>query len=424
MTSPPVSPTLAADAMVASLRAEGRPVYHMGFGQAPFPAPPRIAAALQDFAHEKHYMPVAGLPELRHAVAKHQCALAGIDSDGVDVLVAPGSKLILYAVQMAISGDLVLPVPSWVSYQPQAAMLGQQTIPLATRLDDQGYHIDLATLEKTVLDARSEGLNPTKIMLNYPNNPTGLTIPADELAALAASCESLGLIILADEIYGRLVFAGPYQSIAKHAPDRTIISTGLSKHCSLGGWRLGVGLIPRSIPGLFDTLQAIASETWSCVAAPIQIAAIEAWAGHDDIETFVSQSTRIHHEVTSYIVTQLNQLGLSAPLSQGGFYVWPMLDAQALPTDAPHSVFGSSAALANALVAEQGIVALPGAAFGEHASALKLRLSACDYDGAVALQQFATLNTDALPDVASYAPNVVAGMEAFAAFAKHHGLSA
>ena len=113
-----ISPTLATNELVGQMRETGRNILHMGFGQAPFPAHPRLQQALKDNATAKDYLPIAGLPQLRSVIAQHQATRAGIDVDAFDVIVGPGSKALLFALQMAIPGDILLPVPSWVSYAP------------------------------------------------------------------------------------------------------------------------------------------------------------------------------------------------------------------------------------------------------------------------------------------------------------------
>lgn len=413
---PPVvlSPTLAADALVNQLRNEGRDIFHMGFGQAPFPAPDRLIKAVQEHAHEKAYLPVAGLPELRQAVASHQHRLIGTDPDSVDVLVAPGSKLIIYAVQMAVAGDLLLPTPSWVSYAPQAAMLGQQTIPVSATLSANGFEINADRLEQTITEARQKGMQPSKLLINYPSNPTGLTIPVDCMKEIADVCVKHNVCIIADEIYGRLTFAGGYRSISEFAPSHTVVTTGLSKHLSLGGWRLGVGMVPKSMQGLFDALSGVASETWSCVAAPIQIAAVEAYQGHPDIESFVNDSTNIHASVTRYVSSALRNLGIACNDAQGGFYVYPEFS---FDKDASSVTPDTSEALAQQLLQKEGIVTLPGTAFGEVPAKLTLRLSTCDYDGESALRFYRQNGiSDTEQSIGAFAPRVVGAIKGFKQF--------
>ena len=249
-----LSPTLGINERVAALRAAGRRIHHLGFGESPFPAPPRLVEALAAHAAAKDYLPVAGLPALREAVAGHQRRLTGHDPADFDVLIGPGSKPLLFAIQLAIPGDLLLPVPSWVSYAPQAALLGQRVLPVPTRLGDAGYAIDPDALASTIAEARRAGRAPSKLLLNFPNNPAGLTIDDASIEALAGVCREAGVALISDEIYGRVAHDGRYRSAGPVFPEGTIVTTGLSKHLSLGGWRLGVALVPKAREGLVHTI--------------------------------------------------------------------------------------------------------------------------------------------------------------------------
>ncbi|MEZ5919709.1 MAG: aminotransferase class I/II-fold pyridoxal phosphate-dependent enzyme, partial [Alphaproteobacteria bacterium] len=318
-----LSPTLAANEMVKARRNAGQAVLHMGFGESPFPVHPRLLKALQKESHQKDYLPTIGLPDLREAVASYYERKTGLDTSQFDVIIAPGSKLILYALQMAIEGDLLMPVPSWVSYGPQARMLHRDIIKVPTVLDEAGFHIDPDKLRAVIHAARAEGKNPSKLILNSPSNPTGLTIPEDELQAIARVCREEDIFIISDEIYGFITFDGHYRSIAKYAPERTSVSSGLSKHLSLGGWRIGIGFIPKAVDGLHSLMSNIASETWSCVPSPIQRAVIEAYRGHEDIEAHIRACTDIHGLMSTFIATGLRNLGIIAPPPQGAFYNYP-----------------------------------------------------------------------------------------------------
>jgi len=412
MSAPILSPTLAANEKVQKLRAQGKQVFHMGFGQAPFPVHPRLVTALQQRAHEKDYLPVGGLPELQQAVLQHQARLTGIDPDAYDVLVAPGSKLILYAAQMAIAGDILLPVPSWVSYAPQARMLGQNVVPVVASVSDKGLTLNADTLQTAVEDARARGLNPTKLLINFPGNPTGITISESQLISIAAFCKDNAITLISDEIYGRLSFDRLYRTAASHSPAGAIVSTGLSKHLSLGGWRLGVGLVPKAMTGLIDHLNNIASETWSCVSTPIQWAAVEAYSGHDDIEQFIDNSITIHQCVNSFVAERLTTMGIPCPKPQGAFYTWPDFTQIA-----SRRKLTTSTELADYLLEQHAIVTLPGSAFGESPSAMRLRLSGCDYDGGQAMQLLDKVGADSLSDhLEILAPNVCKTIEQFERF--------
>ncbi|MCK5374001.1 MAG: aminotransferase class I/II-fold pyridoxal phosphate-dependent enzyme [Alphaproteobacteria bacterium] len=408
-----LSPTLAANEAVSRLREQGQTILHMGFGQAPFPVPVRLKEALIKHASNNKYLPSIGLSELCEAVLSYYSDIIDVDPSTHDVIIAPGSKLILYAAQLAVKGDLLMPVPSWVSYEPQAKMLGTEVIKVSTQLDDEGYHINAEALRNTIIRAREEGKNPTKIILNYPNNPTGLTISEPELAAIAQVCIDEDIFIISDEIYGLVSYDGIYRSISKYAPDHTIVSTGLSKHMALGGWRVGLAIIPKSIEGLKDLMVCIASETWSCVPSPVQYAVLEAYKGHEDIENYVSDCCAIYDFVNTYIAKGLRDIGLTCSLPQGAFYLYP--DFKDFRDVLLRKGVRTSEELEKYLLETHGLVTLNGTGFGEEPETLTLRLSGCDYDGDEVLNAYQNgepLNADF---IARHAPNINLSLEAFAA---------
>ncbi len=410
----PLSPTLYANQSAGASAGSGQPLLHMGFGQSPFPVHPKLAEALAGAARRNAYENVAGLAELRSRARDYFCDRLGLDASAYECIVAPGSKLILYALQMCIDGDLILPMPSWVSYAPQAAMLGDRVHWLPAELSDDGYHIDPVRLEALIVEARRHGGNPAKLILNSPNNPTGLMLPPADLEAIVHICERYEIFIISDEIYALTAFDGTRPSIAAQCAGTAAVTTGLSKHLSLGGWRVGFGLIPASRQPLLDALSAVASETWSCVAAPIQQAALLAVAGDDHIEDYVRRCTNIHATVARAAAKRIASEHVVCPRPQGAFYLWPdfvrmraRLKAQDILT---------SRQLADALLRQHKVLALPGTAFGASHEQLTLRLSVCDYNGTEALAacKGEEVAADAVPE---FAPRVVAGADAIAAFA-------
>lgn len=409
-----LSPTLAANEMVSRCRAEGREVMHMGFGESPFPVPERLQESLKAGVDRKEYLPTGGLQELRDTVAQYYADKVGLDTSKFDVIVAPGSKLVLYALQMAVEGDLLMPVPSWVSYKPQARMLHTEVIKVPTTLDEKGFYIAPEGLRAAINNARAEGKNPSKLILNYPSNPTGLTISDTNLQAIAKVCVEEDILIISDEIYGFVNFDGQYRTIAKYAPTHTAVTSGLSKHLSLGGWRIGIGFIPKAVEGLQGLLCNIASETWSCVPAPIQQAVIEAYKGYDDIEAHIQACTDIHKLMNQFISRELQAIGVHAPTPQGAFYNYPNFEAHKGALNA--AGIKTSKDLADRLLFDYGLASLPGTAFGADPEVLTLRLSGCDYDGAAALAAYQ--GGEALDGafITKNAPRVKAAAQTFARF--------
>ena len=410
----PLSPTLGANQSAQARIGGGQPLLHMGFGQSPFPVHPRLADALGVAATRNAYDDVAGLAELRARAKSYFCDRLGLDADAYECVVAPGSKLILYALQMALEGDLILPMPSWVSYAPQAAMLGDGVHWLPTALSDDGYRIDADRLEALIVDARRRGANPAKLILNSPNNPTGLVVPVQDQEAIVDVCERHGIFLISDEIYALTAFDGTRQSIAARSAGNAAVTTGLSKHLSLGGWRVGFGLVPSKQRSLISALNAIASETWSCVAAPIQQAALLAVSGEDDIEDYVRRCTNIHAAVARVAAERIASANIHCPRPQGAFYLWPNFETMREQLEQQNIL--TSRQLADALLEQQRVLALPGSAFGASPEILALRLSVCDYKGADAIAA-CTKQEISEQQVADFAPRVVAAADAIAAFA-------
>jgi len=170
----PPSATVAIEERSELLRRAGRRVFKLGLGQSPFPVPEPVVDALRQNAHRKSYLPVRGLPELREAVARHHRHTFGIGASADDVLVGPGSKELMFLLQLVYYGDLVVPSPAWVSYAPQARILGRHVHTVQTSLAD-GWRLTPQALDSL---CRSDPGRPRIIVLNYPSNPTGTTYTA------------------------------------------------------------------------------------------------------------------------------------------------------------------------------------------------------------------------------------------------------
>ena len=301
------SATLAINELSAKLIAQGRDVFRMGFGQSPFPVPEEVVAALRSHAGEKAYLPVQGLPALREAVAGFYRRTEQLEISPDQVMIGPGSKELMFLLQMACEVEVLLPAPSWVSYAPQAGLFNRPVRWLETKMSD-GWRLTPKVLTEAC-QARAGQVQ--LLILNYPSNPTGATYSSGQLRALADVARQFNLLILADEIYSGFDYAGSHTSIARHYPDGTIISNGLSKWCGAGGWRIGSFVIPESANWLRQAMASIASETFSAVAAPMQYAAITAFDGSAAIDRYLADGRRILSALTRLSATRAvsNELG-------------------------------------------------------------------------------------------------------------------
>jgi aspartate aminotransferase len=373
------SATLAINELSAKLRSEGRQVFRLGFGQSPFPVPQPVVEALRANAHQKDYLPVKGLHELRDAVADHYRQLQDVECSGEDVLIGPGSKELMFILQLVYYGDLVIPTPSWVSYAPQAHVIGRRICWLPTHLEDQ-WHLAPEELENL---CRQDADRPRLLILNYPSNPTGGTYQAQRLKELAQVARRYGVVLLSDEIYGELHHKGQHVSIARSYPEGTIVSGGLSKWCGAGGWRLGTFIFPRSLRWLLDAMVAVASETFTSTSAPIQYAAVRAYQGGTEIEQYLWQSRRVLRTLGRYVARRLKECGARVSEPQGAFYLFP--DFSLFRERLRNRGVTTSQDFCRRLLEETGVAVLPGSVFGRLPEELTVRMAYVDFHGTRAL---------------------------------------
>ncbi|GAA0694924.1 aspartate transaminase AspB [Marinobacterium maritimum] len=364
--------------------ATSRQVYRFGFGQSPFPVPAGVTEVLSLHAHEKAYLPVQGLKSLREAVATFHRQQDHVDWQPERVLVGPGSKLLIYVVMAAFTrAEILLVSPSWVSYEPQARLAGHRVSRLQADASTE-WRLTPAMLEVFCQNRESPEL-PLLLVLNYPGNPSGTTYSEAQLQALAEVMRRHQVLVISDEIYGMLHHRGEHRSLARYYPEGTLVTGGLSKWCGAGGWRLGVLHVPEALSSnLLPRLLGVASETWSCVAAPVQHAAAEAYRFGPEVEHYVQRERQILSRLGQRAAARLNEAGVLTAAPEGGFYLFPDFGPWREPLMA--SGITTSDQLCSRLLQEAGVALLPGSAFGMPASELVTRLSYVNFDGAAALQ--------------------------------------
>ena len=373
------SATLAVQQRCRELLASGMRVFRLGLGQSPFPVPRVVVEELQANAHQKDYLPVAGLPALREAVAGYHQRTQGLACDAADVLVGPGSKELMFLLQLSYYGDIVISTPAWVSYAPQARILGRRIQWLPTLRED-GWRLRPSSLERL---CRREPARPRIVVLNYPANPTGGSYTLEELKDLAQIARQFRVVLLSDEIYGEIHHKGQHVSIARFYPEGTIVSSGLSKWCGAGGWRLGTFAFPRGMDWLRDAMAAVASETYTSTSAPIQYAAVRAFHGGLMIERYLWNSRRILGALGRRCTRMLQDAGAFVAKPVGGFYLFPDFGEfrQRLGERGIHD----APTLCKRLLQETGVAILPGTDFGRDPEELTARIAYVDFDGARAL---------------------------------------
>ena len=405
------SATLAINELSDELIARGRKVYKLGLGQSPFPVPPAVVDALRSAAPEKDYLPVRGLRPLRDAVTEFLHRRHGLDRARRQVLVGPGSKELIFLTQLAYAGELLVPSPSWVSYAPQARIIGRRVTWLRTDLSH-----DWKLLPETLdCHCRANPGLPRLLILNYPNNPTGVSCSEDELAALAEVARRHQVLVISDEIYADLEHDGHTASIAHHYPEGTVVSTGLSKWCGAGGWRLGLFSFPAELEWLCSAMAAIASETYTSVSAPVQYAAIRAFQGGPEIETYLANCRAVLRALGTHCADVLRQARCGLPPVAGAFYLFPDfgLRRDSLAARGVHD----AQTLTEKLLEDTGVATLPGSVFGRPREELTLRLSYVNFHGGPALAAAASGEPVDAGFLRSYCPETLEAVERMADWA-------
>ncbi|MFE7565527.1 pyridoxal phosphate-dependent aminotransferase [Streptomyces sp. NPDC057539] len=371
-----MSATLAADEALARRRRAGERVLSMASGEIGLPAHPALRARLAAAAAENAYGPVAGSPALRTAAAGYW-ERRGLGVDPELVVAGPGSKALLFALLLAIGGDVVVPVPSWVSYTAQARLVGARPVPVPI-LPGQGGVPDPERLREAVTLARAAGLNPRSVVVTLPDNPTGTVAAPGTVRGLADAARELDLVVVSDEIYRDLVYdtSQPAVSPAVHAPERTVVTTGLTKNLALGGWRTGVARLPDSDIGraLHTRLVAVASQIWSSSTAPVQAAAAYAFGEPPEITEHITASRRLHEKVVRAVADRFTAAGAVLAPVRATCYLYPDFEPLRARLAETHGVRGGDA-LAQLLSERHGVGVLPASAFGESGRALRIRVA-------------------------------------------------
>lgn len=331
------------------IAASMQDVISLGVGEPDFVTPWSIReAAIYSLERgQTSYTSNWGLIELRRAISEHleqlyQVSYRPEDQILITVGVSEGLDIALRTIIDA--GDEVLvPEPCYVSYKPCISLAGGIPVAVETTAEE-GFRITAQKLEAH-LTSRTKA-----ILLGYPSNPTGATMPRALMEEIVKFAEAHGLYILSDEIYDRLTYEGEHTCVPsiKGAFERTILFNGFSKAYAMTGWRIGYICAPSDI---LAPMMKIHSYTMLCAPITGQKAALEALKGSEpqvlDMVEQYSQRRRV-------IVNGFNQIGLDCHMPAGAFYAFPSIASTGL----------SCEDFAERLLYEQRVALVPGTAFG------------------------------------------------------------
>jgi len=389
------SATLAINEESNRLKKSGKKIYKFGFGQSPFPVPNSIILALKNNADRHTYLPMQGLEELRSAIANYLNENNNNNFNKENIVVGPGTKELMLLTQIMFNGEVLLPTPSWVSYQPQA-FIGKNKVHWVQTTSDSNWFPTAEQLESKIKSIDNKNI---LFFINSPNNPSGTV--CNNLKEIAEVARKYKLIILSDEIYSQLTFNNQYKSISNFYPEGTIVSTGLSKWCGAGGWRLGFFAIPDQLKNLKDNLKILCSESFTSVSAPIQYAAVEAYKGNHS--EYLSSIKKILSFTGNYVYENLKSNVININKPEGGFYLFPEFN---------NAKFSSSSVMCKDILNKTGVALLPGSDFGLESSKMLARLSFTDFDGSNFLKNTTGSKKLDNAELKKYAPNIVDGVAA------------
>ena len=337
-------------AKAKKLEAMGKHIVHLEIGEPDFITPKNICeAAIKSIRNgDTHYTPSAGTLELRQVIADYVSKTRELKFDPENIVVTPGAKPIIFFLILALiaKGDEVIyPNPGFPIYESMINFVGGTAVPLHLKEEDN-FNIDIAEFEHLVT-------NKTKlVIINTPGNPTGKTIPKNDIEAIAEILRDKDTYILSDEIYSRIVYDAVPFSIAKmHGfKERTIILDGFSKTYAMTGWRAGYGVMNSELAPVITKLMVNSN---SCTNAFVQKACIEALSGPQiEVEKMVTEF-RKRRDV---IVEGLNSIkGFSCITPDGAFYAFPNISKTGY----------KSKELADKLLNEAGVATLSGTSFGK-----------------------------------------------------------
>lgn len=408
------SSTLAINQKAMQLRKDGKKVYHFGFGQSPFEVPPSVQESLMQHTHHKQYLPTLGLPELREQICAFYKNNYGYSFSPESIIIGPGSKELIFQAVFVLEGALIIPAPSWVSYGPQAHLRGKQVVAVPTKRDN-GYKLTPEELDSTCMNLISD--KQKILILNNPNNPTGNVYTKKEVQELAKVCKFHNVVVISDEIYSLVNFSDqPIHSFMLEYPEGTIVTSGLSKGFSAGGYRLGFLATAKELSPLIDCLKAMISETFSAVSAPIQYASIKAFSLEDDVLDYVQSCTRIHKAVGKYMYKRFVDMGLNCVEPQGAFYLYP--DFENFKPKLEKIGITSSKELCDYLLDKVGVAVLPSEDFYHSKYYLSCRVATVDYDGAHVYSESLKVKDLDEAFLKQHAPNIVDGCDAIESFLK------
>ena len=357
-----ISASVAMTQKARDLAAQGIDVVGLSTGEPDFPTPPHAieAAYAAALAGDTRYPPIDGTPALRAAIARKFKRDNGLDYAVSQIITAGGARQIIFNAMMATlnpGDEVIIPTPSWISYADIVRFAGAVPVPVPCH-EENGFKPLPADIAAAISDK-------TKwLLLNYPGNPTGSVASREELQGIAdVMLGQPDIWILTDDIYEHLIYDGcEFLTIAQVEPrlyDRVLTVNGVSKAYSMTGWRLGFCAGPAP---LIKAISNVNTQNAGGITTLAQAAAIAVLDGPQDL---LQERAAIYRERRDFVLAKLAAIpGLRCHKPQGAFYLFVNIAAFIGKTSAGGQLIASDADFVMALIEEQHVVSVPGAAYG------------------------------------------------------------
>lgn len=383
--------------------------YGFAFGQSPFPVPEPVKNALIENAGKGTYASVPGIQELRDAISQYTKRNYKFDADPKRIYVGPGTKELIFNLLEILHGTVILPTPAWLGYLPQIRYLKKNFHMLHVRANGKIAPNDLEHLILRLHDRQKI------LILNNPNNPTGLVYSQLELEEITDVCRKHDVLVISDEIYAQTTYdINKFVSMGKIYPEGTFVTNGLSKSHAAGGYRLGYVIFPQHTFELRRQFKKILATEYTATSTPIQYAAIAGFKESREMDEYFEIARNIHHIMGDYTYQTLNQIeGVKTTKPESTFYLLANFNA--------YSDYFFANRISNSQKFSESLIQHPyhtalvgGDSLVLERTDFSARIAFVDYDGQRAMDNYVknppTTASEKLEFVKNNAPKIVDGL--------------
>jgi len=389
--------------------------YGFAFGQSPFPVPKLIQEALIKNVDKGAYAAVPGIPELRNAISKYNKHYFGMDIAPERIYVGPGTKELIFNLLEILHGTVILPTPAWLGYLPQIRFLKKNYHMLPTRANKKISPNDLRKLALRLQDRQKI------LILNNPNNPTGLLYDRLELEEIVDICREQNITVISDEIYALTTYDfSKFVSMGAIYPEGTFVTNGLSKSHAAGGYRLGYVIFPQHAIDLRRQFKKILATEYTAVSTPIQHAAVAGFEISKEMDEYFDVTRNIHQIMGDYTYHALTAIeGVKVTKPDATFYL--LADFNTFALDLQKAKIFTSQKLSESLMVHPHHTAIVGGdSLVLERTDFSARIAYVDYDGAKVYENYQNqkpkTSSEKIEFVKNNAPKIVAGIEMIAKF--------